>query len=161
MTSCISIAANQKSYNSTHTHTPQENQNQGTGRALVSCCRQETDGLLGGEKVEKKSTPKRARENASLPLSLPLSSLHPRLEGRGRLRPWWCLEATSVGSGSRSEWWSSRGVFLNNSPAWFYCTGLSWDTQPAGYLRQDTSQRVRIYFKHSGNNIAIKCCVSD
>lgn len=29
MTSCISIAANQKSYNSTHTHThtPQENQN--------------------------------------------------------------------------------------------------------------------------------------
>lgn len=81
--------------------------------------------------------PKKARENASLlhflllRPSLPPSFHHPfilswkRREERGCGRVWrvdqWAL--------ARDQ--SDGALFLNNSPAWLYCTGLCWDTEPA------------------------------
>ena len=107
----------------THTHayphTPQPN------RALVSSCRQETDGLLGKE--AEKGMPKKARvkKNASLPLFLspyiPPSIISSSSVGRKRTS-----EAVAVLGGADQRALAphqSDGV-LNNSPAWLCCTGL-------------------------------------
>lgn len=109
MTGCISTAANHKPYNSTHTHTHLKSTRtqSGTGVMLQTGNRWPA----GGKKRQKNGMPKKARERMlPSPLFLSPSSLHTRLEGKGRLRLWWCLVG-SVGSGSRSEWWSSLGDF--------------------------------------------------
>lgn len=68
-----------------------------------------------GKKRQKKKACQR-RENVSLPSflppSLPPSSLYPQLEGKGRPRSRWRLEARSAGSGCTSKGTSSLGEFL-------------------------------------------------
>lgn len=82
---------------------------------LVSCYRQETDGLLGNKKQEKKHANRRPRPMFSflfsLSSSLPPSSPYPSLEGKVRLRQQWHLEARSGSSGSRSRQLGSLGEF--------------------------------------------------
>lgn len=70
----------------------------GPNRALVSRCRQETDGLLG-EKRGKKSMPKKARVYASHP-SLPPSIIPSSMVGGKRKR-----EAVAVFRGRISGLW--------------------------------------------------------
>lgn len=74
MTSCISIAANHRPYNNTYTSRTAE-----PNWALVSCCRQETDGLLGKKKKSRKKACQRRprRKRPSFLFCLHLSLHHP------------------------------------------------------------------------------------
>lgn len=136
MTGCISTAANHKPYNSTHTHTPQEYQDpighwcHVADRKQMAC--------WGKKKAEKRHAKEGQRENASLP-PFSLSIIPSYSVGRKRK-----TEAMVVFGWISGLWLEIRvmefsGRFLNNSPAWLYCTGLCWDSEPAGYLRQNTS----------------------
>lgn len=98
----------------THTHTGLKNSKTqpGTGIMLQTGNRWPA----GGKKRGRKKEACQRRGNVSLPSfmppSLPPSSLYPQLEGKGRPRSRWRLEARSAGSGRTSKWTSSLGEFL-------------------------------------------------
>lgn len=110
MTRWISIAAEHKRdcdlYNTlshAHTHTHLQNSKK-PNWAWVSCCRQETDGLLGEKEAERRQAKESQGEMFPCPLSTAASvSLHHPFilawKGKGRPRSWWRSEAGSAGSG--------------------------------------------------------------